>query len=172
MEDRHESPESSLEAARNSLQRRDLDGYFDALTDRAVRHLLSNSISICLSSFRPETQKFGYKASYGCPGILKKYEWRGPISYDETATPESWADAVARIAEPRKMAAELESLHRKNDSGSSFVWEWLDQVELYDVEINGGTATATAKWPQDTRRVRFEKDETGWRFDVYFQEPE
>ena len=63
------------------------------------------------------------------------------------------------------MAAELEELHRENNSGTSFVWEYLDSVRLEDVEISGNTATATAQWAQDTTKVRFEKDETGWRFD-------
>lgn len=165
--DRLESPESSFEAARTSLQRRDLNGYFDALTDNAVRRTLSNSISICLGSFRPEIRQYGYKPSIGCHNVLDRHGWVGPKSYTETASTESWDEAVDSIVEPRRMAAELERLHRENDSGSSFVWEYLDSVRLRDIEISGSTATAIGEWPQDMVQVRFEKDETGWRFETY-----
>lgn len=166
---RLETPESSFEAARTSLQRRDLEGYFDALTDNAVRRTLSNSISICLGSFRPEIQKFGYKPSIGCHDVLDRHGWAGPKSYTEIASMESWDEAVNSIVEPRSMAADLERLHRENDSGSSFVWDYLDSVRLRDIEISGSTATATGESPSDMVQIRFEKDETGWRFETHYE---
>ena len=160
-----QSPESSFEAAREALQRKDLEDYFDALTDAAVRKTLSNSIAICLGSFRPEHQRFGYEPSVGCPEVLEEYGWLGPSSHRETVNAESWDEALENISEPRAMAVKLESLHRQNNAGSSFVWEYLEAVTLEDVQSSESNATATARWAQGTTEVRFEKDETGWRFD-------
>ena len=43
--DRAASPEASFEAARASLRSENMDGFFDALTDQAVRQILLNLLN-------------------------------------------------------------------------------------------------------------------------------
>ena len=166
--DRAASPEASFEAARASLQSENMDGFFDALTDQAVRQILLNSVLICVGSTRPETREFGYEPSFGCLRVLERYGWTGPTSYEQDVPAGAWEKAVAKIEEPRRMASDLESINEMNGAGVSFVWDHLDSVEIYDVEVNGDHATASAKWwGQDVSEIRFEKDDSGWRFNPY-----
>lgn len=167
--DRAESPEASFNAARQALRHRDLTGYFDALTDQEVRRTLSNSIGICKSSKLVKIQQHGYEPSVGCEALLDRYGWVDP-DIDKAQNPTvAWTAALAKIKEPRRLVAELEELHRDNRAGSSFVWEWLESVKVHDVTITGATATGIAEWSTGAATVKFEKDETGWRFDPSFE---
>jgi hypothetical protein len=151
---RRYSPEGALNAARAALHRRDLPAYFDALTDSAVRQTLKNSIALC--SF--------HAASRECTIILKKYGWREPQGSSPAETNAAWDRALRQLEQPREMAAELEAYHRAAGTGSSFVWEYLDDVTLTDVSVQGNTATALASWSGEQKPVAFERDATGWRF--------
>ena len=155
--DRRTAPEAALASARAALHRHDLAGYFDSITDAAVRRTLVNSIGICLLPKDPEVRRkmeaLGNSPSIGCEAILQKYGW---VAGDYTLT---------KIARPREFATELEGNHRLSETGSSFVWDYLDDMELENVRIDGNTASAVADWHGEKVTVRFERDSSGWRFD-------
>lgn len=159
---RTESPEAAFLAARAGLRNHDLRTYFDALTDQAVRDDLKNSAMICLAGANPQAVAAGLKRSVGCEAILERYSWPARAG----SSTDLYRLAIAKVQDPRAMAAELETNHRKHGVGSSFVWEYLDKVRLSDLVIEGTKAHAMAAWETDDKReVRFEKDATGWRFD-------
>jgi hypothetical protein len=161
--DRTSSPEAALTAAKWALRFNHLESYYDALTDEAVRQSLKNSIAICFSSGTPELQQYGYNKSEGCELILERHGWIEPTE----ETPEKFEAArnaaMEKIADPRKMAVELETNHRKHGAGTSFVWSYLEQVEIESVSISGSSAIAEVTWLGKPGRMTFEKDETGWR---------
>ena len=163
-EDRSISPETSFLNARKALHNKDLNTYFDSLTTKAVLTTLKNSISICSSSKLIEVQKYGYEESSGCDLILEKYGWKTP-----NVTPENinsaWQRELERIQKPREMVVELETNHREKGAGASFVWRYLDNVTIKNVNIAGNEATAEVDWSGESKVVSFEKDSTGWRFD-------
>ncbi|SMC16449.1 hypothetical protein SAMN02745857_00192 [Andreprevotia lacus DSM 23236] len=163
--DRHASPEAALQAARAALHQHDLAGYFDALADGTVRDHLANAIMICTMTKSVEgmtvLRNSGHPPSTGCIEIEKKYGWRDPVPGN---SPSAFRQALQQVKQPREFVTELEGNHRRTDSGTSFVWEYLDNVKLTRVEIHGGQASAQASWGGETRTVYFERDQTGWRF--------
>ena len=162
---RAESPHSAFLAARAGLRNHDLKTYFDALTDQAVRDGLENSVMICLAGSNPQAVAAGIRQSVGCEGILQRHHWPAAAG----SSPEAYKIAIAKISDPRTLATELETNHRKFDVGSSFVWDYLDKVSLSNFVVEGMKARASAEWASDDKReVRFEKDATGWRFDPMF----
>jgi hypothetical protein len=164
---RAESPEAAFVAARAGLRNHDLGTYFDALTDSGARGDLANSVTICMAGNNPAAVAAGLKASVGCEKILERYGWPA----QGAKTPSEYKAAIAKIREPRALAKELEENHRRYGVGSSFVWEYLDNVKLSDVVIRGSRATGMARWDTDGKKpVEFEKDETGWRFDPKLHE--
>lgn len=164
---RAESPEAAFLAARAGLRNHDLRTYFDALTDQAVRDDLKNSAMICLTGANPQAVAAGLKRSVGCEAILERHNWPARAG----SSTELYKLAIAKVQDPRALAAELEANHRKHGVGSAFVWEYLDKVSLSDLAIEGTKAHAMATWETDDKReVRFEKGATGWRFDPMFGE--
>lgn len=162
--DRTKEPVAALNAARAALHRKNLREYFDAVSDEEVRLTLSNSITICLASHTPEMRKLGRPPSEGCQAILAKYGWREPVEREPAALRKAWRESILKIAEPRSMAYELEKNHRVYDVGSSFVWEYLDDVSVVAIEQRGSRAIAKVKWKSEDRTVEFERDPSGWRF--------
>lgn len=165
--DRHTGPEAAFVAARMALKRHDLPAYYDALTDVAVRETLSNSISICLMSGNPEVSGYGFKKSVGCESILKDHGWIAPDNSDPTKATVAWRCSVRNIAQPRQLAAALETNHRATGAGTSFVWDYLDPVTIKDITIEGRVARATVDWAGEAQVVAFELDSSGWRFTAH-----
>ena len=168
--DRTTSPIIAFHVARSALHNHDLVTYVDALTDNAVRFTLENSIGICTVSQLAETQKFGYKKSTGCDLILLKYGWVEPPETIPEKIGPAWKAAIMQIRNPRNMLIELETNHRSFGAGSSFVWSYLDPIEITRIIENESKAHAESKWAGDSHKLLFEKDETGWRFDPNFEE--
>ena len=164
--DRNESPESSFFIARSALHNRDLEKYFDSLTYNAVLQTLSNSIAICSFSKLQQIQDSGYNESTGCDSILEKYGWEEPGIKNPDEIIKAREEALRQIDEPRKMVVELEQNHRHMGAGSSFVWNYLDDVEIIDTKIKGNSAESVAKWNGEDHIFKFQLDETGWRFDT------
>ena len=166
--DRRAHPETAITAARYALHHHDLTAYYDTLTDRGVRKTLKNSIAICTFSSNPavlaQMQATGHHPSIGCEAILKRHGWLEPRGSTPDDITKAWEKALAAIHNPRVMAAELEKNHREQGAGTSFVWGWLDGVELKNLSIHGNTATAIATFSSGDSPVAFERDETGWRF--------
>lgn len=160
--DRSAGPEAALESARVALGHRDMDGYFDALTEKAARDIMANSIGICLGKKLPAMRELGYKPSEDCEGILTTYGWPS----DGGKTTAAFKVAVARIENPRALAASLETNHRKHGAGTSFVWEYLERLKVADIVVEGVTAKGTADWGDGERKpIIFLRDQTGWRVD-------
>jgi hypothetical protein len=158
---RAESPEAAFRAARAGLRNHDLRVYFDSLTDAGVRADLANSVTICVAGSNPAAVAADIKQSVGCESILQRYGW--PMQKKMTLG--EYKEAISRIQNPRAIAQELEENHRKHGVGSSFVWEYLDNVTVSGIAIRGSHATGLAEWnPDEKRAVEFEKDGTGWRF--------
>lgn len=159
---RADSPEAAFLAARAGLRNHDLRIYFDALTDQAVRDDLKNSAMICLAGANAQAVAAGLRRSVGCEAILERYNWPARAG----GSTDWYKLAIAKVQDPRTLAAELETNHRKHGVGSAFVWEYLDKVRLSDFVMDGTKARAMATWETDDKReVRFVKDATGWRFD-------
>jgi hypothetical protein len=135
-----------------------------AISDEEVRETLSNSISICLVSNSPAMLKIGRPPSQGCEAIMAKHGWREPKEPDPTALRKAWRESIMQVTDPRRMAYELEKNHRVYGTGSSFVWEYLDDVSVVAVEERGSRAVAKVKWNSEDKVVEFERDVTGWRF--------
>lgn len=165
--DRAQSAESAFLAARAGLRNHDLRVYFDALTDSAVRADLANAVMICVARNNPAAVAGGLKQSVGCESILERHGWLG----QEAKTPPGYKSAVAKVRDPRGLARELEENHRKYGVGSTFAWEYLDNVKISQIVIQGSRASALAQWDAyEKRPVEFEKDETGWRFNPMLPE--
>ena len=157
--DRTLKPEAALNSARAALHRKDLFGYFDTLTDEAVRETLVNSINICLFSYRPQAQKLGRSPSVGCKDILTKYGWVKPIDNETNKISAAWRESLINISDPRSMVSELEKNHRKEGAGSSFVWEYLDPVTIIHIDEHGSRAVAkvigvTRKRPLNSSEIK------------------
>tara|TARA_R110001599_G_scaffold351727_1_gene584399 strand:- start:1075 stop:1632 length:558 start_codon:yes stop_codon:yes gene_type:complete len=163
-DDRTVSPETSLSVAKKALQNKDLEKYFDALTNQAVLNTLKNSIAICSNSKIKEVKQYGYEESSGCNLILKKYGWQEPVVAPENIT-ESWKKELEKIKNPRAMVVELETNHREKGAGASFVWWYLESVNIISTEIRGNEAIGEVDWSGESKKVLFVRDSTGWRFD-------
>jgi len=164
--DRKLCPEGAIYEAKKSLHRKDLVEYFETLTDKEMQGTLKNSISICSSSKLKEIKQYSYNESRGCEDILSKYGWIEPKYQDPSEITRLWQEAILKIEEPRKMVVELEINHRKNGSGSSFVWSYLDPVKIKNAVVNGDTAYSEVEWHGEEQRILYEKHSSGWRFEV------
>lgn len=171
--DRNAGPEAALATARAALHKHDLAGYYDALTDRAVLETLNNSIAICEFSSNPavlaQMEAVGHNSSEGCNAILTIYGWVTVTAKTAEETERVRQDALQHVTNPREMAVALEENHRRAGAGSSFVWEWLDNVTIKNVVIRGNKATAVASWSGEDRPVEFERDASGWRITPVFE---
>jgi hypothetical protein len=158
--DRNGAPEAAFLAARAALRDHDLPAYFDALTDAAVRTTLKGSISVCATGTQPGARAAGLVASTGCEAILARHHW----PQDAEKSPERFKSAIAAIAQPRALATEMEANNRQYGAATSFVWGYLNGVQLSEWVISGNYATALAQWDTGEKRpMHFEKDASGWR---------
>jgi hypothetical protein len=163
---RADSPLASVESAKLALARKDIPRYVDALTEPAARRLMANSVAICLSKNHPVAAA-KLNPSLGCEGILEKYGWPA----GEAKSPEAFREAVSRVRDPRGLAAELETNHRKYRAGSSFVWEHMDSLKVRDLVVRGGSAKGMADWGSGlVQPISFQRDDTGWRYDDMLDE--
>jgi hypothetical protein len=160
--DRQAGPEAAFEQAKYSLHAHEVHGYLDALTDDAVLRVLANSIFLCFGSQDPGVQP-PPPQSPGCEVIVSAYGY--PLSGVPAvrASEENFRRAVAKVRDPRAMAAALELHHRKVGGGTSFAWNSLDDATLLEVAIDGDRATGRVASPLAPLAVEFARDATGWR---------
>lgn len=172
--DRKTGPDAALAAARIALHHHDLPAYYDALTDLGTRETLSNSIAICAFSSDPalrlQFEASGLTRSLVCEFILNSYGWKIAKATTAEERMRIRQQALAHLANPRKMAAASERNHRQTGAGSSFAWDWLDKVTLRHIVVNGHSATGVASFSDDDLPMAFERDATGWRFSPVFSE--
>ena len=98
--------------------------------------------------------------------VLKAHGWkvRDSDSYSDVEVDEF----AKNVEDWRRLAGDLDASVRSDGSGSSFVWEHMEGVEVVEIREEGNIASGIVDWDGEKKPVSFYRDSSGWRMESLF----
>ena len=162
--DRSSGPSAALDAAKAALRNHDAYAFYDSLGEKTALFLFKNTVNVCVLANSSEGLGVGLSPLPDCMSVLYAHGWE---KFEGDRYSEDGLEEFARnMGDFRSFAALLDSTMRSEGSGSSFVWDHLEEVELLEIRESNGSAVGTVSWDGENRQVEFVKDASGWRVET------